>query len=144
MKIILEEVNIQLFTSEFKNDILFKLQHLNLDRLLSFCLHEDERVLVFEFLQNSSLDKFIFDPLKCQDLDWGTRNKIIGGVARGLVYLNQDSQIKAIHQVLKDANILLDPEMNHKISDFCMGKLFPLGAQRNTSQGYFGNCTSHA
>ncbi|KAF8096976.1 hypothetical protein N665_0298s0040 [Sinapis alba] len=114
---------------EFKNEILLlaKLQHRNLVRLLGFCIHGQERLLVYEFIKNASLDHFIFDLEKRQVLDWGVRYKVIGGVARGLLYLHEDSRYRIIHRDLKASNILLDQDMNPKIADFGLAKLFDQG-----------------
>ncbi|XP_018484119.1 cysteine-rich receptor-like protein kinase 29 isoform X2 [Raphanus sativus] len=115
--------------TEFKNEILVlaKLQHRNLVRLLGFCIHGQERLLVYELIKNASLDHFIFDPEKRQLLDWGMRYKMINGVARGLLYLHQDSRFRTIHRDLKASNILLDQELNPKIADFGLAKLFDTG-----------------
>ncbi|RZC71533.1 hypothetical protein C5167_034712 [Papaver somniferum] len=112
--------------AEFKNEVvlLVRLQHKNLVRLLGFCLDAEERLLIYNFMPNSSLDRIIFDSVKRTCLDWGKRYNIIGGIARGVLYLHEDSRLKIIHRDLKASNILLDVDMNPKVSDFGMARLF--------------------
>ncbi|XP_028778508.1 putative receptor-like protein kinase At4g00960 [Neltuma alba] len=122
---------------EFKNEVLLmaKLQHRNLVKLLGFCHKKEERLLVYEFLPNKSLDYFIFDPIKRSYLNWQKRVKIIEGISRGLLYLHQDSRVRIIHRDLKPNNILLDEDMDAKISDFGMARLFAIDqTQSNTSK----------
>ncbi|RDX92699.1 G-type lectin S-receptor-like serine/threonine-protein kinase, partial [Mucuna pruriens] len=90
---------------EFMNEVMVisKLQHRNLVRLFGCCVE---------------------DPSKSKLLDWTKRSSIIEGIARGLVYLHRDSRLKIIHRDLKTSNILLDEELNPKISDFGMARIF--------------------
>ncbi|MFS7981432.1 putative protein kinase RLK-Pelle-DLSV family [Helianthus anomalus] len=111
---------------EFKNEVIFtsKLQHRNLVKVLGYSTQGEEKLLVYEWMPNKALDLYLFRETEKKILNWSQRFHIINGVSRGLLYLHQDSILRIIHRDLKPANILLDRDMNPKISDFGIARSF--------------------
>ncbi|KAL3343568.1 hypothetical protein AABB24_027213 [Solanum stoloniferum] len=111
------------FTNEVK--LLLKIQHKNLVVLFGCCIEGPAKMLVYEYLPNKSLDCFLFAKEKSPSLDWTKRFQIITGIARGLLYLHEEAPVRIIHRDIKAGNILLDEQLNPKISDFGLARLFP-------------------
>ncbi|KAJ8532172.1 hypothetical protein K7X08_012095 [Anisodus acutangulus] len=99
------------------------IQHVNLVRLVGFCAEKSHRLLVYEYLANSSLDRWIFHGKQEKSLTWNVRKKIISDIAKGLAYLHEDCNNKIIHLDIKPQNILLDHNFNAQVSDFGLSKL---------------------
>ncbi|KAG2246291.1 hypothetical protein Bca52824_085919 [Brassica carinata] len=111
---------------EFLNEIamISALQHPHLVKLYGCCVEGDQLLLVYEYLENNSLARALFGPPETQiRLDWPTRQRICVGIARGLAYLHEESRLKIVHRDIKATNVLLDKELNAKISDFGLAKL---------------------
>ncbi|KAL6198252.1 hypothetical protein ACLB2K_028044 [Fragaria x ananassa] len=111
---------------EFVNEIgmISGLQHPNLVRLYGCCIEGNQLLLVYEYMENNSLAHSLFGPQEGKlKLDWHKREKICIGIARGLAFLHEESTLKIVHRDIKMTNILLDKDLNPKISDFGLAKL---------------------
>ncbi|KAK4420440.1 putative LRR receptor-like serine/threonine-protein kinase [Sesamum alatum] len=111
---------------EFVNEIgmISALQHPNLVRLFGCCIEGNQLLLIYEYLENNCLARALFGRQEQQlNLDWQTRKKICLGIARGLAYLHEESRLKIVHRDIKATNVLLDKDLNAKISDFGLAKL---------------------
>ncbi|KAG6482363.1 cysteine-rich receptor-like protein kinase 10 [Zingiber officinale] len=114
---------------EFENEtlLLLRVQHKNVVKLHGYCADGDDKLLVYEYVSNQSLDKFLFsgEEGRKAELDWARRYQVILGVARGLLYLHESAHTTIIHRDIKASNILLDGRWTPKIADFGMARLYP-------------------
>ncbi|KAL6506870.1 hypothetical protein OROHE_022307 [Orobanche hederae] len=111
---------------EFVNEIgmISALQHPNLVKLFGCCIEGNQLLLVYEYLDNNCLARALFGREDQKlNLDWSTRKKICIGIAKGLAYLHEESRLKIVHRDIKATNVLLDKDLNAKISDFGLAKL---------------------
>uniref|UniRef100_A0ACD5V0H2 Uncharacterized protein n=1 Tax=Avena sativa TaxID=4498 RepID=A0ACD5V0H2_AVESA len=109
-----------------------RLRHRNLVPLLGYCRRKGELLLVYDYMPNGSLDKYLYDP-SAPMLDWHQRFHIIRGVAAGLLYIHEDWEQVVIHQDVKASNVLLDSEMNGRLGDFGLARLYDHGVDARTT-----------
>ncbi|XP_071698134.1 cold-responsive protein kinase 1-like [Rutidosis leptorrhynchoides] len=106
--------------------VISNIQHENLVKLHGYCVEEDQRILVYGYLKNGSLDQTLLGSGHCSiKFTWEIRRNICIGVAKGLAYLHEEVQPHIIHRDIKASNILLDEDFTPKITDFGLAKLFP-------------------
>ncbi|XP_042032638.1 rust resistance kinase Lr10-like [Salvia splendens] len=111
---------------DFMNEIatIGRIHHVNVVKLVGYCAHGSKRVLVFDFMSNGSLDKYLFNQEKMYSLNWTKKFEIAVGVARGIEYLHRGCDIQILHFDIKPHNVLLDDSFIPKVSDFGLAKYF--------------------
>ncbi|KAF3449155.1 hypothetical protein FNV43_RR09883 [Rhamnella rubrinervis] len=119
---------------EFVSEIVCmrRLRHRNLVPLLGYCRRKGELILVYDYMSNGSLDKYLFDQPKTT-LNWSQRLRIIKGVASGLLYLHEEWEQVVIHRDVKASNVLLDSEFNGRLGDFGLSRLYDHGRDPKTT-----------
>ncbi|EOA35272.1 hypothetical protein CARUB_v10020438mg [Capsella rubella] len=124
--------------------VLSLAQHPNLVNLIGYCVEDEQRVLVYEYMPNGSLEDHLFDlPVGAPSLDWFTRMRIVHGAAKGLEYLHDYADPPVIYRDLKASNILLQSDFNSKLSDFGLARLGPTEGKDHVStrvMGTYGYC----
>ncbi|XP_057847459.2 L-type lectin-domain containing receptor kinase SIT2 [Cryptomeria japonica] len=112
---------------------LGRLQHRNLVQIRGFCRHENQLFIVYDYMPNGSLDKMIFgNPKKV--LQWGNRYRVLRDVAAGLLYLHEEWEQRVVHRDIKSSNILLDSELNGKLGDFGLARLYEHNENSQTTR----------
>ncbi|CAF1803834.1 unnamed protein product [Brassica napus] len=117
-----------------------RLRHPNLVRLLGYCRYKEELYLVYDFMPNGSLDRYLYAESDQEQLTWDQRFKIIKDVSSALAYLHHGWLQVVVHRDIKPANVLIDDKMNASLGDFGLAKLYDQGSEAQTSRvaGTFG------
>ncbi|KAM0885903.1 hypothetical protein ACQ4PT_030037 [Festuca glaucescens] len=110
-----------------------RLRHRNLVQLLGYCRRKGELLLVYDYMPNGSLDKHLYDHHNKLALGWGQRLRIIRGVASGMLYLHEDWEHVVLHRDIKASNVLLDADMNARLGDFGLARLYDHGTDPHTT-----------
>ncbi|CAN1257421.1 L-type lectin-domain containing receptor kinase S.4 [Linum perenne] len=120
---------------EFASEIstIGRLRHRNLVQLIGWCRKRGDLLLVYDFMPNGSLDKYLFDEAK-SILNWEQRYRILKGIASGLLYLHEEWEQAVIHRDIKAGNVLLDSELNGRLGDFGLAKLYEHGSNPGTTR----------
>ncbi|XP_024166390.1 L-type lectin-domain containing receptor kinase IV.1 [Rosa chinensis] len=114
-----------------------RLRHRNLVQLLGYCRRKGELLLIYDYMPNGSLDKYLFDQPEVT-LNWSQRFKVIKGVASGLFYLHEEWDQVVIHRDVKASNVLLDGELNGRLGDFGLARLYDHGTNPQTTHDIVG------
>ncbi|XP_077238335.1 cold-responsive protein kinase 1-like [Tasmannia lanceolata] len=140
VKILNGNVSDKLIRKQFKAEVnsIGRTNHFNLVRLRGFCFEEQLKALVFEFMENGSLDRFLFDDEKRNSIGWEAQQSIAVGTAKGIAYLHEDCRDKIIHYDIKPGNVLLDGNLCPKVADFGLAKLCNRDASHITKTGFKG------
>ncbi|URD75749.1 STYKc [Musa troglodytarum] len=117
-------------------NLLGDLRHPNLVKLIGYCIEDDQRLLVYEFMQRGNLENHLFR--RSLDLPWSTRIRIALGAARGLAFLHEEAERRVIYRDFKTSNILLDADFNAKLSDFGLAKAGPEGDKTHVTTRVMG------
>lgn len=111
-----------------------RIRHRNLVQLLGYCRRKDELILVYDYIPNGSLDKYLYSDGDSLTLDWAQRLHVIKGVASGLHFLHERWEKVVVHRDIKTSNVLLDKEMNGRLGDFGLAKLYEHGSNPQTTR----------
>jgi len=109
-----------------------RLRHRNLVQLLGYCRRKGELLLVYDYMPSGSLDRYLHDQSR-PPLSWAQRFRVIKGVASGLLYLHEDWEQVVVHRDIKASNVLLDKEMNGRLGDFGLARLYDHGTDPHTT-----------
>ncbi|EFJ13622.1 hypothetical protein SELMODRAFT_17169, partial [Selaginella moellendorffii] len=110
---------------QFKAEVraICNIHHRNLVTLRGYCSQKPHHFLVYDYVHNGSLDRWLFDSSKAKSLDWNRRFSIVQDIARGLAYLHEECSSTVLHLDIKPQNVLLDESFTAKISDFGLSRI---------------------